>query len=212
MKRKKTFVTNSSSTSFIIGCSKIPSSTEEAKEIWFGDKATSVSEEVLKFFFQNFEEYKIDFDKVLELAKTKPWSDIHSYSDNENELNERVFLSEVASKFAYPETHENDGPGCWSSSKKNPFEQYMEVEYEKLNVKNKYDIPWSKRQKLEDAWFEQKEVRDRFILAVESMINKINKQPIHMQTVVGDDSSFTGEIEHNFSWSLFPEHVRFSHH
>ena len=70
----------------------------------------------------------------------------------------------------------------------------------------------TKRLKLKYTWYERKEVRDRFVLIVEAMISKINKQPIHMQTEVGDDSSFTGVIEHNFNWSLFPEHVRFSHH
>jgi hypothetical protein len=206
MKLKLSFVTNSSSAGFIISCNAIPRSIEEAKQIWFGDKDVSdISDDVMLFLYTNMNEYKIDLNKVLELAKTKKWKNI-----NYTKTNEHCFLSEIASEFEYKEEYYHNDEVC-SIERKNPFQEYMAGEYEKLGV-DEYDLSWNKKLQLQNKWYTKREVRSRFILLVESIVERLNKQQVQMQIEVGDETEFTGNIEHDFDWNLFPGHVIFSHH
>jgi hypothetical protein len=212
MKRRKGFVTNSSSTSFIISCKSIPTSIEEAKEIWFGEHAKYVNEDIIDFLFRNLKEYKIDLKKVIEIAESKTWAHINDYRREEIEFSEEYdFLNEIASSFEFEEIY-NDENGYYSSPNKNSFHQWMDKEYKKLKVDGR-TLEYKKRKSLENKWFNRKEVRERFIIYVKEHVYSLDNYPVCMQVEVGnEDGEIGSEIEYYFNWERFPGHVRFSHH
>lgn len=215
MKTRTGFVANSSSSSFIIGCKSIPKSVEEAGEVWFGCSKDYVAPVIIKGLFDELKEFPLNFDKLLEMSKT--YSFKWSHDEDTEQCNERVILDELSSIFKYEQEYSNYGNG------KTLFEMRMDNLFkkeQKLNpeLKSIYNVPWETRQKWEEDWYAQKEVRENFIKTVESFIRQMkgynkDKMTVFMMGEFGDEGGgLYAELEHGSHWEKFPSYERFSHH
>ena len=215
MKTRSGFVSNSSSSSFIIGCKSIPKTVEEAGEIWFGETKEFVAPVIIQGLFDGLKEFSLDFDKLLEMSKTYSFK----WDDNKDieQCNERSILDELSQIFKYEQEYSNYGCG------KTLFEKNMDKIFkkeQKLNpeLKSLYNIPWEVRQQWEADWYEQKEVREEFIKSVESFIRLIkgynkDKMGVFMMGEFSDnEGALQSQLEHGEHWDFFPSHERFSHH
>lgn len=211
-KFRQDFVTNSSSSSFIIACNKIPSDMHEAAEIWFGDQKDYIGPIIIQGLFNGLSEFKVDFDKLLDKAKNDKLSR-YDYGDSSSE---DTIISELFSNFSFEEEY---GPGwCYDSRNPTAFKKYEEQENQKLlkkfpEAKNIYQIPYSERASIEDAWYKKPKVRARFVEKVQDFIDTFKGFDCLMTGSFADEDGELGsELEHGSHWDRFPEMIRFSHH
>ncbi|MFA7287432.1 MAG: hypothetical protein WC055_00985 [Melioribacteraceae bacterium] len=201
MKSRNFFVSNSSSSSFIIGVNKIPETPEEAADVWFGDKQDSVSISVLRGIFEGLKEFPLDLEKLKESAENKPWEEISGY-DEDN------VLSELASNFYYSEEY-GSGNGFFYSSRPTPMKQWADNEITKRKIKQD---DYSAKYKVEKEWFDLPEVRVRFVKIVDEFISEFKEYKLFMVGEFGDDTELGREIEHDFNWEKYFTYRQFSHH
>ena len=213
MKTRSSFVANSSSSSFIIGCSKLPESVEDASEVWFGSKKDYVAPIVVRNLFTTLKEYKIDLDKMLEIAKSTKsiyWDDHELNNDNiENEI-----LSEIASNLRYSKSY-SSGYGRVTE-----LEELIEKSNKKIEKKYPntewFNIPYSvinkTHEKVERKYYMREDILEQFVDEVEWFVNKFKKYPVLMEGEFEDDTEIGAECEHGDHWNKFPEYEKFSHH
>ncbi len=216
MKTRIDFVTNSSSSSFIIACNKIPSDMYEAAEVWFGNKKGFIGPLIIEGLFNGLKEFKLDLTKLLEDAKTYNISR-YGYYDNEDEISsERIVLQGFASEF----TNEEEYGRSYFLSPDSPtrFKVFEKEELKKLmdkypDAKREWDLPYEERKKIEEAWYKKPEVKERFINTVQEFVNRFEGFEFFMHGEFADEEGELGaELEHGDHWGKFPEIIRFSHH
>lgn len=217
MKTRSSFVANSSSSSFIIGCSKLPTTVEEAGDIWFGSAKDYVAPIILQSLFEDLKQVFIDFDLLLEKAKK------HRYDKRfaEEKSIEDTIVSELFSNFSYRE--EYNGGWSYGNYRQNPFEEYLTKQILKKFPEsggNKYhsSVDYKKRNQIVAGWYKKKEVKEAFLREVESFIRDIKGYREEPNTVfmTGEfsdgDGELGSELEHGSHWDKFTAFVRFSHH
>lgn len=214
MKIRNSFVANSSSSSFIIGCDKIPNSVEEAADIWFGDTKDFVAPIIIKGLFDEFKPIQIDFDKLKEKAsslKSLNWED--SKFDNSTE---EIILREIKNNHYWDHKYGND----YSWSEKTKLQKKIDVAKERVIKKNKdknfneYSNEfWKAEERIEKKYFSDKKVIDDYICMVDNFIREFKHYNIIMAGEFADDSGKLGsELEHGDHWNKFKSVERYSHH
>lgn len=206
MKTRQGFVSNSSSSSFIIGVDKIPYSVEEAVDVWFKEDKDRVSVAVQSEMFNVLKEMKIDLKRLRELADLK-WAEIKALDNyEEDQAGEGIILGELSSEFYYKEEYSS---GSWSSRNSSPIESWVNEEMEKRGFKKD---DYRERYLIKNEWFDLPEVKEKFIQYVEKFITHFEKYKLFMIGEFCDDTSLGSEIEHDFNWEGFFTYQRFSHH
>jgi len=235
MKTRSSFVANSSSSSFIIGCIAYPNTMEEAGKLWFDRDADFIAPVILKGLYNELKPMKLDLDKMLEMAKTLKWEDIQYPYDEENIDKEMLVLYELSNIFEYDEESEvMYGMRCFSSDSKRPYCVFKRKEEDKIckkhGAKRLYDIKdlnhYEFSKMIEAKWFNKKENRERWAHEVECFVRRFKSKNVYndetkdfqeqplflMEGSFEDDSHLGSELEHGAHWEKFPVYQRFSHH
>lgn len=227
MKTRQSFVANSSSSSFIIGCKAVPSTVEEAGTIWFGNKSRFIAPVILEALFAELKVVDINLDSLLNKAKSiyninKFWHMVPKDEDCDITCEEWKLIYALSYKFHNEELYGREN--YYSSNEPTELEMYIDEKVNKLieteypTAKNKYEIPWLVRQKIEDNWFRRKSVKELFIKEIEYFISTIqgyskDKNTVFMTGIFADEDGPLGcECEHGSHWEKFPSYVRFSNH
>lgn len=208
MKRRNGFVSNSSSSSFIIGVKKEPQTFEESLEIFFGDKKDDVAINIQKGMYRELKKFPLDFKKMRELAEEK-WGK-YGYDDDDS-TNEKTILNELKSDFEYNEKYHRTASGIsyWSSAEKTEFDKWVEKEIEKRGIDKDN---WNEKYKLQNEYFDQPKIKKEFLEVLDEFINDFKDFSVIMQGEFSDDYETGCDIEHNFAWDRYFTFRRFSHH
>jgi len=215
MKIRSGFVANSSSSSFIVTCSKVPENHHEAREILFGERKKWIPEIVSKFIFSELRTFEFDPEKVKELLTLYSFTDLdHCSNVKLPECNEIDFIKECHSEFWYQETFGETliNGFCIPSNTYSWLEDEFSVEE---IVKMKYE----EKERHFETYFALEETNERFKNFVESKLWDLTstypqiENPVFMQCEIEDHSEIGSEVEHNSTyWEKMHGYVRFNHH
>lgn len=216
MKVRQAFVANSSSSSFLIGCNTVPTTIDTARKEFFSYGGEFVCDAVVQHMIENMKPYKLglNFNLLLEMAKTKKWKDINNY--NQNTTSVEVILLWLAQNFDYSEKYNKCDNYLIYNCPFTPFETWVSAEEDKLvkklGVKARWDIPYKYREKIKNRWFDKKKVKEAFVQDVEWFCNDFSKYEILMYGEFSDDTNIGSEVEHGGHWEKTRAFRRFSHH
>lgn len=189
------FVSNSSSSSFIIGCSKIPTTIEEAKEIWFDGE--DISERFLTFMFKHLKEIDLDINKILDFVDSDdsfdPWKD-----EDNPEFWAWNFCRELKELLIFHEEYMYDYDTGEQGSKE--FRDFVGKDWD--NYQERYNA--------EQRYFNSKIFKEKLIEFISEVVDEFKECNHFMQVEVSDD--FNGDIEYSDEWKMFQKWICFSHH
>jgi len=195
MKVRNGFVSNSSSSSFIIGCSEIPKTLGDSMNIWFGDKQRSVSPDIIENLFEDLKEIKATREDTLTFADNLDFG----YDERLSDWNKQIAY-EIFNDLSFSEMYGGRWDGSWSG-----VETYKDFcsQYPRNQFPNRWEI--------DQLFYETPYFKNKLKEKINEFFDKFEGY-LMMQAEFGDDGDLGSRIEHGDHWELFPVTVRFSHH
>jgi hypothetical protein len=194
MKIRNGFVSNSSSSSFIIGCKRVPNLQDEALNIWFGIKQGLIAPDIFYNIFNNMKEIKATREETLASVEETTGERIFD-GDNWNQTICEEFHNDLWFHEIYGNNYNRGG---------SPEYQAFASQYpDSLGLSS-----W----KIQELYFRTEGYKEKLRKKINEFFDKFEGYVMMQAEFSDNDGELGSETEHGSHWRYFPVYQQFSHH